>query len=685
MAGFGFGFGAVSSPRRPLVPFTAPAFPTVSASESWTGIATSGFSMVPVDPLRTTAKPALRMVVAPNQSFTDDLLVGFVGGANENGTLMNELGIEKVVLNFEGGELEIAAPSWQTPPSAPASAGGSAVAPKPIYGWWAKLKNDGRSGVGQLYATAVPRDPAMQSRVIGPFTFLPQAVLHEKAVEIAASKSEIAGQRYKTVKNACNGLRTGGYTSIHMQITEAGAYDLEQSNSIFCPGFVTISASVPGVVFKRPAALVENGNGADARFRPRIGHCRITGANITMDFAHAKEFYGELNNPYTYWIDGISIINSRGRAALLWKDHMMLTWLFRRDAWMTECAVSGVPQGGRGTSLVRGCTFKEVWNDTFSAGGCIINSVVEDLHSDDYNEQRDAFTVTGPVGATLSLSNKGGSDALRTFTAKEGGVSVGTFQTTTDLASYHANTNYHVHNVVDWLNTLPGWTAVLHDDTRLANAVSDPTGPGSSEVGPFDNVDVSAGKIFVTEFDLHTDFFQGGGNAQNLWENQVIWGNVGFNMNAQSLFLGDATYQDFLIVNNAWANREPVSYVSQLDRYPCSHVMIAHNTWSTQDFRIRIAMDEYSLVANNAVYNLYFFGGSAAEGVIFGNHLSEGATGTGEAGETIGGTAADLFADQTNGDFTPAGSLLSNLKTPVVKYDLVGNERGATAPSGASI
>ena len=58
-------------------------------SAGWNGTAATGFGgaygAVPTDPTRTTAKPALRLLVPPGQRFTDTLVVGVAAAANNAG------------------------------------------------------------------------------------------------------------------------------------------------------------------------------------------------------------------------------------------------------------------------------------------------------------------------------------------------------------------------------------------------------------------------------------------------------------------------------------------------------------------------------------------------------------------------------------------------------------------------
>lgn len=53
-------------------------------------------------------------MVPPNQAFTDELLVGVYAAANNNGSLLDNMGIEKVVLHYEGATSEILSPSFAT-------------------------------------------------------------------------------------------------------------------------------------------------------------------------------------------------------------------------------------------------------------------------------------------------------------------------------------------------------------------------------------------------------------------------------------------------------------------------------------------------------------------------------------------------------------------------------------------
>ncbi|MFM2371329.1 MAG: hypothetical protein RIS85_1052 [Pseudomonadota bacterium] len=97
MGRMGFGSGR----HRSTCLFTSGP-PLLAPSVLWTGAAGSGFTNVPADPPRTTAKPAIRPIVAPFQWYTKELLIGVYAAANNGGTLIDDMGIETVIVHCEG-------------------------------------------------------------------------------------------------------------------------------------------------------------------------------------------------------------------------------------------------------------------------------------------------------------------------------------------------------------------------------------------------------------------------------------------------------------------------------------------------------------------------------------------------------------------------------------------------------
>ena len=669
MAGFGFGFGSVSGARRPLSPNVPPSFPTLAPSEDWNGTAASGFPVLPVDPPRTTAKPALRMVVPPNQAFTDELLVGVVGGANDAGTLMNDMGLAEVTFHFEGGETTVAKPTWQTPPTPAAEIGGSAAPVRPVFGWWAKLKHDGRNGVGHLYVTATARDPSMQRRVIGPYTFLPAAARHDLSLEIAPSQPDIAGQRYGNIATALNFVRAGNYQHARLLFTEGGTYAIPGATVYVPQGRTTIEASVP-VTF----ALTEQTSGS---MRPRHPLC-VRGANITFDTRWmTKGHFDETLDP---WLDGVRFVNSGGRGQLYNKRNSTYQGTVSWGAWLTECSFDEVYEPCRNASLVRGCELTAIAGDALSGALCVIGNTLSDTDSSDLRAHRDALTIayTGSGTATVSLSGSNGKNN-RVMTVKTDGSTLGSFTiTNTNLAG-----NYDVADVVAWLNGLPQITATLLDDTRFAASLGLQEGFGAS----FGDTSIGgAGLTLATSLDIHSDVYAIGTSAENV----IVANNKAHGIVAnQSLWINNANNiaNDLLFINNAFQGDQ--SKDSQLAG-PISHVVIAHCSLASQRLLARYdyasplqVLDAYSLIACTTAPSIEDTGTPDPRLTIRDCHVQTGSGPGLASGTSTGGSETDLFADASSGDFAAAGALLQNLKPSAVPFDVRSVRRSSSAPAGA--
>lgn len=685
MGRFGTGFPAG---RRRRVPGggTPPPPPVpvgeISPSASWDGTAASGFSTVPSDPARSTAKPALRLIVPPRQAFTDSLLVGVYAGANHGGSLFETMGLSHVRVHFEGEVLDIMAPSRQSF----ADANGNMVS---YFGWWAKLKHSGLNGTAQVYFEAMPSDATMQNRVIGPFPFFPAASIHDLEVEVAPSQPEIAGVRYQTLRGARNHCRAQGANRPRITITEPGPIVFGDTLAAYVgQGYLTYEATAP-VTITLDSATVSAGTRADAWFRSKYGRQHFKGANITIDYAHALEIYNEsgLGSPPD-WLDGVKLTNSNGRYDL-WRGYprsRKLSTIIRGAPFLTECRFSKLPYNATSASLVRGCSIDQGWQEIVTGSDCVIGNAISDFDSGEYIDSIDALQVSysGPASsATLSASGNWDSTS-RVFTAQVDGAVVDSFTVYDSDAAYHAGTNYTVQNVADWLNGLAGWSATVLDDTRFATALSVPGGLG----GSFTNIDVTgSGFTFTTEFDIHADFYQVTHVGK---ENGVLVDNRGLGLVGQSLFMKDGPSKDFLVLNNIFDNAEFGVNISQLGNQH-SHVVIAHNSWSRQNMWLRVGVlgynpDGYCLLANNTLPVMGWEDAQDADLTISGNHLQDGALSIAGASETtIGGDVATIFANPLSGNFAPRGELAANPKASIHRYDLAGKERGASAPAGALI
>lgn len=682
MAGFGIGFGSFARSRQfaslgQNVPVT-----TLAPSALWNGTPGSGFAGAPpVDPPRTSAKPICRLMGPPNIHFTDELVLGVFAGANFGGSMLENMGLEKVIAHCEGARFDIMAPSFFL-----AEDRGGIL--RRYLGWWVVLKHPGRHGHLQVYFEAVPKDRAMQARVIGPFQFSPQAQAHDHTIEVAATPAEIAGQRYKSLTNALNYLTSVSAQNPLITITEGYDGDLPSANLHGGGhGYTTITATAP-VIFRKAGPATGNA----MLFRPRVDGLWFKGPNITFDFQFASAIYHENPANRQHVFEGVNFIRSGPRYHLYQGGAWPTFFIARHKPYYLECTISNIGNPCTNATLVRGCLLEGGYDDVASFSDAMINNTIRNWKSAEYRHQIDALRVhyTGP-GATATIELSGGNGANnRVLTARVNGTSVDAFTLHNSEAAFAANTNYSVQNVADWLNTLPGWSATVLDSSRRAVTLSRrgnvPLG------GAFAELDARTQPItLVTAIDMHSDLWQmsfSGNNNDNL----VFYGNLCHDQFTQSVFFGASQpVRDAIIANNAFDldqnDPEFPGLISQL-RGPQSHVIVAHNTFGNQNLVLRAdtnyAPDSYCLIANNVAPQINWGGTANPAITLANNHLMQGASvPVGSVGTVVAGTRANLLRDPAQGDFTPLGPLLGHPRPPVLRFDMAGQARGVPAANGA--
>ncbi|PEQ10948.1 hypothetical protein B2G71_19200 [Novosphingobium sp. PC22D] len=584
--------------------------------------------------------------------------MGVYAGANDKGSLFNTMGLQCVIAHYEGNRVIINAPTMRTF----ADADGRPVT---YFGWWIKLAHNGTHGLTNLYFEAIARDTTMQNRVIGPFLFLPSATLYDYDVEVAASQDEVAGVRYKTVANAMAYFKTKLAQRPRIRMTEAFSGDLESPSSPYvAEGYCTIEATAPVLIHKTYADRAE--------LRLKYDRVRFRGGNITFDMRHIARL-----RPYNtgnFQFDGVHFIQSGGRDELWNKGdrpaaHLVSYVESKESPWFTECTFSNTANSVMQRAYARGCAFNTVAPDLADACLLLLGCTINDLDNTVSRTEIDALQVhyTGVgASATLALSGTLGSNS-RTFTAKVDGSVVGTFVVGGTSADFAADTNYNVADVAAWINALESWTATLLDDTRKAVQLGLPDTNGNN----FIDTDVKTRPtMLVTQFDFHPDIMQ----RTSVDENVIVADNVGYNLVAQSIFLNLYQLCDMLIVNNAFADKAGVTtYFSQLASNH-RHVVIAHNSLATQGILLRpdlgYSVDGYCLIANNVFASMEWCGTPITTIAMHNNHLHEKAPIPPYAtGTTVGGDGHTLFVDALNGDFRPAGALLTDTKKPIIAYD----------------
>lgn len=691
--------------------------PQVRPSQQWIGQPGTGFAAVPLDPARTTAKPACRLLTPPFQWFTDTLDVGVMAAANENASLANNLGIAHVIFHFEGGSAVIEEPTWRTILTR--------RGPRTYLGWWARLKRPlMKTGHGHLYVEAVPRDATMQTRVIGPFIFSPQSSAYDMQLTVEPSKAAITGQRYQTLSAAAQFARNQGAVNPLITITEPGLYQLIDGtpNAWSRNGYCNITSTVPAVQ-GMPRVWIGTSSEAnpdvtmpDARMK-----LHIFGPNIGLDFRNMQQFSrGTGGVGFDHWLDGITITSTapNGRDQL-WRDGLRYaTRIIQGRPFFTECDISEVLGPCNLANLVRGCNLRRTLDDAITEALCVVQSTFDDHNASFWNANTPLFTIRydGPE-SVATLSRRGGVRGADT------GNGVGMFRVTIGTTNHDRvvgdgtapywnrslGDSYLFSEVVDWLNTLPGITAVLLDTVpRQANASG--LGPADSSETPRGTVgrgwgfpghatgplDIKAQtRTVVSMWDLHGDWYQhAGGNLENV----IVWGNRATNFLGQMVFLsptGTAAARDVIFFGNGLHVIPTDGNQSQIGRdgtaYTASHVVIAHNSWARQSIRLRgnannPAANVYNLIKNNAVQGISrSIAGNWPGLVIDGNHFPAGSAGpAGQTNSTFAGASSvEFYMNVDAGDFRPAAPLLDNMGAPAMRSDFNRLEWAEPGPVGA--
>lgn len=661
------GIGPGSNTGTNIVAATLPSW--ISPSASWNGTAGSGFTSVPADPTRTTAKPVVQPLIVSNQFFTGELLFGVYAGANNKGSLFRNMGLQCVVFHYEGSTVTVKEPSFQEIIDAN-------DIKRQYFGWWAMLRHDGRNGHAQVYVEAIPLDTTMQRRIIGPFQFSPQPAVHDYTVDVALSQAVLPGSRYQSITAAMTYLRSLSAQNPLIRIIEAGSYDIGSIASTYSgQGYCNIAATAP-VTIAKTSYVSESSN----VLRSRWDGMHFIGKNIQID----RKFISSIANEARvrlHWLDGARIFNSLGRNSL---------WRFGTASggggcgWYTEAEIQHLPSTMAGAQLARGCTVSDAYWDIVSDAGAIVNCTFRDINNDFFRSDVDCFDlVYSGAETTATLACSGGNDGKpRVFTVAWG-ANVATLST-----DARSDPPLLASNFKAWVEGLSaGFSCTVLDDTRRIAAAGIPGGVGS---------DFTARNIkgiplrVVTCFDVHSDWYQQFANAENV----VLANNVVTETQTQNLFFTGTPIRDFLVVNNAFHNRtsasqySPSSSIFSQFNKAHSHVVVAHNSMATQTLLLRTdqtySADTYCLIANNSLMGLVWRGNPAADVTITNNHFLDGASiPANSTGSAVGGNYRTIYAGASDGDFTPAGNLLLNRKTPVMRYDRMGRSFGTAVIAGA--
>ena len=670
MVGFGFGTGFGNEFSRFAQFGTGqPLNQSLRPSNTWDGTPSSGFASIPTDPIRTTAKPVCRLLTPPRQTVRIANVIGVFAAANDGGSLIANLGMSHVDFHCEGSVLRVDAPTFRTFERPDGST-------YQMLGWWVTLSRpSSKEGIADVYVEAVPNDPTMQSRITGPFPFVMASSDFDYDVSVASS----GGADFLSMEEAFTHLRAQNAQHPRVRVLETGEYELGNANRHSPTGWCRIEASAPVTFLQLPPAI----EGDFTRMRPGMDSLHFKGSDITIDFVETLEFYTELEDG-EHWLDGINIVQRRGREDL-WRltPRNIIPGLFRNGAWFTDCDVTDVNDVFDKAPLVRGCRTSSTWADLAQDAVCFVANEVQDHSSAFYYTNVDAMSIaySGTGTPTVSIRN-----APRSLVLRVDGNDVASFEFDGSEQGFQDDTNYRIASAVAWVNSQANWSASLIDDSRAGLSLSPPgTTNGAAEE------DIAVPTVLPTHFDIHSDIYQLP-ILPDFRENMVFAFNRLWQIDAQNIFVQDRPgVIDSVVVGNALYNNvgTPDEGLQSDLGGMVSHGVFAHNTMATQRTLIPAdgqGGDAYSLIANNVVRRMTVRNGDPIPATLMvnDNHvIQDVGLPAGLNGTSSGGDSTTLFVDALNGDFTPAGALLTNGAAPTLYNDLLAVEFPETASKGA--
>lgn len=692
------GFGQSPAARRgALLPYSGGASGAFSPSLAWTGAAGSGFLVTPSDRTRTTAKPAVRLLDRPFQYFNEALTIGVMAFANDGGTLIG--GIDRVRVHYEGSTRDIVEPTLRSFTRYDGST-------YKVPGYWVTLnKPAGTSGDAHVYFEAIPADATMQSRIIGPFRFsphelFPNGTLHDIDLTVDNTQPIVAGVNYHDFTAAHSYLNVQAARNPRITIKTlpaAGFHEIRRGHfARYAPrGWLTVQATIP-IIFDRPGPFIDETSATSATaVRPNLDGILFEGPNITIELARMS-IYSEFDTEqHGCGFDRVRIQNSAG-ITVNWMGTLRSLSCARGRNYYTDCYITDVPNTFAEQTLVRGNVSSGSWWDYATNAFCVVANIVDDHSSAEWLTHTLALSAqyTG-AGATATLEMTGANDATsRIITAKVAGATVGTLTVFRVGSSFIPTRAEFPRDIVNWINTLPGWTATLHnDDLRasilgLISTLGSGFGPQKAKTAPLQ---------LYTRADPHNDWWQAliyGGTTPT--QNMIVYGNIATNFAGQKFFLSTTNpLHDVVFLNNAIHDLKGVAvepngvFLSQFDRGTHSHVVIAHNSleqglWLRTSTANPFSADSYCLLANNVFSSIVWEGPRDVDQVIKGNHTFTGSSAPlGASAHTTGGNGSSLFAAPQAGDFTPINDLVSSPKTAVAAFDLTGLRRNQITVAGA--
>jgi hypothetical protein len=644
--------------------------PSLAPGAGWDGTPGSGFgASVPLDPIRTTAKPVLHWWTVDQQAMTSDTAIGVDADALG--------GVASVEFFCEGNSLVVPAATVFVDTDA-----NGAVRKR--LGFWitldvaSALARNGTTGALNLYAKATPKDATFQPRVIGPLTVYPRSVASDFDKTIAPSGADFA-----TIKAAMDAARAASAKRPRFTFTATAFYELENSSYPLGAayagdeGFVVLRAA-PGVTATLGRSTAFDGNDPLSwGWIPAYDGLEFQGSGIVFDFGNWSFIW---NNKPAYF-NGCKLTNSIGG----FNDNYWNKGPHPQFGVVRRVAGDGVPswwvdtimieQGSpmNGALMAQGVKMNGGGGRTFFAIHFMANNYLDSPNIAHWFYGWDAMSVTytgAAASASISITN-------HVLTVTEGGAAIESLA----LGLKPSDTYFDVAAVVAKINTHAGWSATLLDDRLAAYYLNGPNNLPDTSV-------LNTTTVVHANIDFHTEFFQSytGGTPR---ENVIVRNNTVRNGFYTTAFLNiDAPLMDGIVKGNIFQGT-PMMTGGGASSGQGFHVVVANNFFDGALVKFAGA-DQYNLWTQNVVWGFYPSGTWTTYPIATDN-ISVPPAGIGPLGgssDTGNVSIADYaelkacFTDWTIGDFRPSGALLTNLRPPLDPYDARGNARASNDAIG---
>ncbi len=584
--------------------------------------------------------------------------------------------------------------------------------PRKRLGYWITLDSAAfnavsTTGTARIFATAVANDATMQARVIGNtlsgYNGDRQMVIYPRTTASDFAKTVApTGADYTTLDAAIVAAKAALAEAAEFTITQTGFYELSTvatARYTGAKGFHVIKAA-PGVTATIGRAVFPTGNNTTFAIEPMFDGIEFRGSGIVLDYRNMCYFQTNAGTkPYSY--NGCTITNSIGvRDTDYWNKGIRQGGGGSLPAYIQDCRLTYVGEMMIYQLMATGNKVNNTSGRIFTATHFVANNFVDNVSPAFWRNPLKAMTLAydGRSSSTATISKTGGSDSGTGNGGSGGGNLVLTStlgagsSKTYALGQIASDTWYNISEIVADINAnLPGWTAVLFDNTRRPSAL---LGNGFGDTNGFSGIAVtSTPRQLDAWFDLHTDLYQfytGGPNREN-----VIWrGGATINMaenQGTQVILADAPILD-CIIDSVSSHGGDSSNLS--NNY--SHVVIRNcnfpQAWNY--YTDTITGDNYCRIEQSVFgNNVYQTGSNFPTTITFkDNYMVQGYKGQGNlasgknSGNVFGAFQSDpllQFVAPTKGDFRPALALMSNPKTRVSSHDGLLNARATSDAIGA--